>query len=360
MPALSTRTSSVFAPPRYLVPRIVGIDISSSAIKMARLARAPHGLELDAFDELRLPSGAASEGEITDLAAVVAILKQLAREHSITRAAVSLPESKSYLFETIAQGSAKPEWLAGVEPHLEEFVPLPPAETAFDLAAVARRGGETFVVGVAYARRVIDQMLAAFDAAGIVVDSLEGEDFALARALLPPGDPSTILAIDIGRSTTKFLIIGNGLPRFATTIGIGGHALTLAVQKHFGVTEEEAKKVKAERGIVPAPGNEDYIAAMLSTCSAIRDELVMRLAYWQKNADEEKARECVTRAVLVGGNASVRGLPEYLEGALRIPVNTGDVFANLASRDYWLPPLDYLPSLAYGTAIGLALRAYGR
>ena len=62
--------------------------------------------------------------------------------------------------------------------------------------------------------------------------------------------------------------------------------------------------------------------------------------------------------VLVGGNASVRGFPEYLEGALRIPVTTGDVFANLASRDYWLPPLDYLPSLAYGTAIGLALRPY--
>jgi hypothetical protein len=66
----------------------------------------------------------------------------------------------------------------------------------------------------------------------------------------------------------------------------------------------------------------------------------------------------MTRALLVGGNASVRGLPEYLEGALRIPVATGDVFTNLAPRDYWLPPMDYLASLAYGTAIGLALRPY--
>jgi len=61
-------------------------------------------------------------------------------------------------------------------------------------------------------------------------------------------------------------------------------------------------------------------------------------------------------AILAGGNASVRGLPEYLEGSLRIPVTAGDVFTNLASRDTWIPQLDYTESLAYATAIGLALR----
>jgi Tfp pilus assembly PilM family ATPase len=64
----------------------------------------------------------------------------------------------------------------------------------------------------------------------------------------------------------------------------------------------------------------------------------------------------VTHAILVGGNASVRGLSEYLEGALRVPVVSGDVFTNLASRDAWIPSLDYTESLAYATAIGLALR----
>jgi Tfp pilus assembly PilM family ATPase len=128
------------------------------------------------------------------------------------------------------------------------------------------------------------------------------------------------------------------------------------VQKHFGVTEAEARKVKAERGIVPAPGNEDYLAAMLSTVSAIRDEISHRLEYWQEKAVPRGAHEPVSHAILVGGNASVRGLPEYLEGSLRIPVTAGDVFTNLASRDTWIPTLDYTESLAYATAIGLALR----
>ena len=60
--------------------------------------------------------------------------------------------------------------------------------------------------------------------------------------------------------------------------------------------------------------------------------------------------------VLAGGNASVRGLGEYLESALRVPVAVGDVFTNLAPRDTWIPELDYTESLAYATAIGLALR----
>ncbi|PIV87215.1 hypothetical protein COW49_00770, partial [Candidatus Kaiserbacteria bacterium CG17_big_fil_post_rev_8_21_14_2_50_51_7] len=92
------------------------------------------------------------------------------------------------------------------------------------------------------------------------------------------------------------------------------------------------------------------------TVSAIRDEISLRLQYWQEKETLSGAHEPVSHAILVGGNASVRGLPEYLEGSLRIPVTAGDVFINLASRDTWIPQLDYTESLAYATAIGLALR----
>jgi len=108
---------------------------------------------------------------------------------------------------------------------------------------------------------------------------------------------------------------------------------------------------------VPTAGNEEYLAAMLSTVSAIRDEISRHLNYWQERAlTPQGLHTPVSRAILVGGNASVRGLPEYLEGALGIPVTPGDVFTNLASRDTWVPSIDYTESLAYATAIGLALR----
>jgi len=351
------RLRAAFAPPRYLAPPLSGIDISTSGVKAVRLTEGAHGLTLAHYAQMRLPLGVFTDGEIIDHNAIIEAIVTTTRAAGITAANVSLSESKAYLFETTAPGAGKPEWRISIEQHLDELVPLPPPETALDIIGVGRtESGEESIIGVGFARRMVDETLSVFDQAGIPVRALEEETFAMVRALLPAGDNSTTLIIDVGKTTTKMAIVTNRIPRFATTIGIGGHALTLAVQKHFGVTEEEARKVKAERGIVPAPGNEDYLAAMLSTVSAIRDEISRRLTYWQEKSSIAGTHEPVSRAVLAGGNASLRGLPEYLEGALQIPVTAGDVFTNLASRDTWIPTLDYTESLAYATAVGLALR----
>ncbi|HEY4500774.1 MAG TPA: type IV pilus assembly protein PilM [Candidatus Paceibacterota bacterium] len=348
---------AAFAPPRYLALPFSGIDLSVSGIKAVRLVEEPYGLTLAGYADARLPSGAYVDGEVIDHSAVAEALSAAAKTAGISSANVALPESKSYLFETTVPGTNMSEWRTAVEQHLDELIPLPPEETMFDIVKIGQgEHGDSLVAGVGLARRIVDNVLSVFDQAGIRVRALDVETFASARALLPRGDESTVLIIDIGRSTTKMAIVTRRIPRFATTITIGGHSLTLAVQKHFGVTEAEARKIKAEKGIVSVPGNEDYLAAMLSTVSAIRDEISHRLDYWQGKAKASGTHTPVTHAILVGGNASVRGLPEYLEGALGIPVITGDVFINLASRDEWVPTLDYTESLAYATAIGLALR----
>ncbi len=353
----SERLRAAFAPPRYIALPLSGVDLSTSGVKAVRLVKGVNGLILSHYAQSNIPFGAFVDGEIVDHPAIVTALVDASHTTGISVANVALPESKSYLFETTVEGSKKVEWRIAVEQHLDELIPLPPLETAFDIVGVGQnKQGNTLVAGVGFARRVVEETLSVFDQANITTRSLEDEPFAMARALLPEGDTSTVLIIDVGKTTTKIAIVMDRIPRFATTIGIGGHALTLAVQKYFGVTETEARKIKAERGIVSAPGNEDYLAAMLSTVSAIRDEIATRLDYWQKRAASSGAHESVSHAILAGGNASVRGFPEYLEGSLGVPVVTGDVFTNLASRDTWIPELDYTESLAYATAIGLALR----
>lgn len=348
---------AAFAPPRYLAAPLSGIDISTSGVKAVRLTAGARGPTLAHYAQARLPLGVFTDGEIIDRGAVIEALIETVGTTDISAANVALPESKSYLFETAASGTNKTEWRIAVEQHLDELVPLPPPETAFDIVGVGRINDSTeSIVGIGFARRMVDDVLSVFDEAKIPVHSLEEETFSMARALLPPGDTSTTLIVDVGKTTTKMAIVTNRIPHFATTIGIGGHALTLAVQKHFGVTEAEARKVKAERGIVPSSGNEDYLAAMLSTVSAIRDEISRRLTYWQDREAGTGTHRLVSRAILAGGNASLRGLPEYLEDELKIPVTAGDVFTNFAPRDTWTPPLSYTESLAYVTAIGLALR----
>jgi len=345
------------APPRYLALPTAGVDISTSGIKIAFLSERTDGLELSAFGEETLKFGSVIGGEIADRAAVVEGLKALAKKHKIEFANIALPEARGYLFETDAEGQTRNDWRTSIEQHIDEYVPIPPAEVMFDLVPVKRDTEKTHVAGIGYARRVIEESVSALEEAGIKVRAVESENFALPRALLPRGDTETVLIIDIGKTTTKLLVVSSRIPRLATTLDIGGHALTLAIEKYFGVPEAEARRIKAEKGIVSGTENDEHLAAMLSTVSVIRGEIARRLDYWQTHASES-GNEPVTRAILVGGNATVRGLPEYLEAGFKIPVELGDVFVNLASRDDWLPPVGYMQSLAYGTAIGLALREY--
>ncbi|MDB5245123.1 MAG: Type pilus assembly protein PilM [Parcubacteria group bacterium] len=347
-----------FAPPKYLSLPTAGIDVSASGIKVVTFKETLHGVEFADFAEERLAPGTIQNSEVADRAAIISTLKGIAQRFGIRYANVTLPESRGYLFEASVPGDSMREWRTAVERKLDEYVPLPSTEVAFDIVPLAKQGTNTLVVGIGYARRVVESTLQNFRDAGITVRAIESEIFALPRALLPHHNEETVLIIDIGKTTTKLLVVSHRLPRFATTLDIGGHALTLAVQKHFGVTEEEAKRVKAERGLVVGAENEEYLAAMLSTVAVIREEIVRRLDYWQTRASSVGAYAPVTRAILVGGNATVRGLPEYLGSALKIPVELGDVFKNMASRNDWLPPLDYTESLAYGTAIGLTLREY--
>jgi type IV pilus assembly protein PilM len=346
------------APPDYLSRPSAGIDISTSGIKIAVLQEHTGGVELARYGETMFPMGTMTGGEITDRPTVVKQLIELAKKLHVKRANIALPEARGYLFEADVAGTSSAEWRVGVEGHLDEYVPLPPAEVVFDIVPIKEERGRTHVVGVGYARRVVEESMAALDEAAIEINAVESETFALPRALLSHQSTETVLIIDIGKTTTKLLVVTNRVPRFVTTLDVGGHALTLAIVKHFSVTEEEAKKVKAEKGIVPGAGNEEYLAAMLSTVSVIREEIGRRLDYWQSHAAVGTASEPVTRAILTGGNATVLGLPEYLESSLKVPVELGDVFANFAPRDAWLPPLEYTESLAYGTAIGLALRAH--
>lgn len=356
---LNKRIRAALASPRYITSPLAGIDISASGIKAVRLAESMRGLILAEYAEAKIPPGAFTDGEIVDHEAVAAALTMAAEEAHISAAHVALPESKSYLFETTVAGSDKSEWRTGVEQHLDELIPLPPSEVSFDIVEVGRDNkGNALVAGIGFAHRIVEESMLVCEKAGIDVLSLEGEMFASARALLPFGDESTVLIVDLGKSTTKISIVARRVPRFATTINIGGHALTLAVQKYFGVTEADARKVKIDHGIVSSAGNEEYIAAMLSTVSAIRDEIARRLEYWQEHASLLSAHEPVSRAILIGGNASVRGLPEYFENELQIPVLLGDVFTNCVSRDKWIPSIDHTESLAYTTAIGLALRGH--
>lgn len=351
---------ALFPPPRFLKMPTAGIDMSTSGVKFVVLNRSVAGVIIESFGTYRFKKGVIVDGDLVERRVIQSVLEKIKKSHGVHFASIALPEQKSYLFQTEVPYVKDDNIIrASVAGKITEKVPLPIHEAAFDTGRLFREKNIQHVAGVAYARRVVAEYTDAVSASDIITRSMESEMHALPRALLPTGESVTCMIVDFGKTTTKIMIIQNGKhPLFSTTLDIGGHALTVAVQKFYGVTEEEADVIKREKGILLEEGNVGYLSSVLTTLSGFRDEVSKRFEYWQDRARKEKSVKPIEMIILAGGNGSLRGLPEYLMASVGVPVRTGNPFVNLAPFNEVVPPIEYEQSLSYSVAMGLALREY--
>jgi type IV pilus assembly protein PilM len=215
----------------------------------------------------------------------------------------------------------------------------------------------TLVSVTAFAKRVVTEYRNVFADAGIELRSLEVESSALVRAALRGADlESTVMVIDVGRKTTRIAIAEQGVVAFTATVDIGGENLSSAIMKNFNVSEQEAEQIKNERGFLMNKENKDLVESLMSTVSVVKDEVARHLSYWNTPHADEPPRRAVKKIVVCGGNANLRGFPEYIEGATGVPVTIANAWANACSLDEYIPAMPFSASLEYATAIGLALR----
>jgi type IV pilus assembly protein PilM len=208
-----------------------------------------------------------------------------------------------------------------------------------------------------YARRVVEDYLDAIQHAGLIPLSCEVESQAIARAIVPRGDKRTQLVVDFGKSTTKFSVVSREVILYSSTVDIGGHALTQAVMKHLGVTAEEADKVKNEQGFYQRANDNGLSEAMMTTVSALTEEVKKRVVFWSDQKEHGKVfAEPVEAVLLSGGNSNLQGFPEFLQKSIGVPVARARVWDNTNILDHGIPPIAQNYSLEYASTIGLALR----
>lgn len=356
---LSTRLLRAVPPPSYLSMNGAGIDIGVGSVKSVIFAER-HGLcEVGSYYNSELADGVIVDGDIEKPDNLVEVLRSLRLREHVRFAHASLPEKKAYLYQAPIP-SVEKSLRSAVEFSLESHVPIPPNDVVFDFNVV-RKTEEGVVVSVsAYAKRVVEMYQNVFVRAGIVLRSLEIESQAIGRAVLtPPHRGSTIMIVDFGRKTTRIAIFDNGAVGFTSTIDVGGETLTSAAMKYFAVSAEEAETIKNEKGFLEGSKNRELYEALMITVSVLKDEIARHIAYWETSPEEGITRKPVEQLILVGGNANLKGLPEYLSRALGFPVRVGNPWANAFSLDEYIPPMTQQQSLEYTATIGLALRSCG-
>lgn len=350
---------SVFPPPVILSMPAAGVDISQGSVKCVFLSEGHSGIELQSYTETPLAPGIVIEGDIMSRDKIIEVLRSYRLRFGIKYANACMPERKAYLYQTILPGNPTDirEMRKAVEFDFEAHVPLPPNEAVFDFEPI-RKVESGLVVGVtAYAKRMVNEYASVFNSAGITLRALEVESQALARAVLGAHDAAhAVMIIDFGKNTTRIAIADGGVVSFTATLDVGGGALTSAVMKQFNVSESDAEKIKNERGFLMNAGNKNLVETLMTTTSVLKDEAAKQLAYWNSTLADGLPRRAVEKVVVCGGNANLRGFPEYLEGFLNVPVVVANVWGNAFSLDEYIPSMPFQQSLEYATAIGLAIR----
>jgi type IV pilus assembly protein PilM len=345
-----------FPVPTYLAMPALGIDISDYAIKYVSLGYKKGTATLRSHGKVDLPLDTIERGEIKDPATISKLLKRIHDEHRTPYVHLALPEEHAYLFQMEVPLDSKEEVENQLEFHLKENVPIGAEEAVFDYN-VLYSDDEGHVLDVSvYPMAIASQYVGVLEEAGYIPLSVEIEGQATARALLSSTSEAPTLIIDMGRNDASISISTGGVVTFTANLETGGDYFSRAIARHLDISFQEAEKLKREHGFSQSKEGMGVYEALIPAMNDFSAAVEKHIMYWQMHPTIERVEhKPIERILLVGGSANIRGVVEYLEAVLELPVDVGNVWQNVPLGD-GIPPLHAKESLEYTTAIGLALR----
>ncbi len=356
--------SRVLPPPQLMRLPGVGVDISDTSVKYIVFDSAhleAGKLRLNHWGSIDLPEGTMVEGEVSDKVALAKVLAEVKRRTGIPYVYLSLPDEHAYLFELdIEKNTPVSEIPSVIEFKLEENVPLSSREAYFDhsIYSMDEASGMYKVAVTAYNKLIIDTYLEVCKLAEVTPLVFEVEPAAIARAAFPIEDMSTKLVVDFGQTRTGLGIVYQGELMYTSTIDIGGNKLSASLRKALGdKPESELTQIKNTKGLMRGGEDTTVYDSLIATISALRDEIALRVRYWNDKAGDDSDRY-IEQIVLCGGSANLRGLHSYLSESLGIETVLANVWQNAFDLNKVVPPIDKNHSFGFATAIGLGLIPY--
>lgn len=350
---------SLFPLPGYLRMPAAGIDISDRSIKYVELKKHENEFRLRKFGEQTIEEGIIAGGVIKKEDNLVGYLKELRKKIGNDYVISSLPEEKAFLKVVRIPEMEESQVKKSMELQLEEIVPLAAKDVVFDCEIIGRlqkRGVEVSLS--AFPLALANDYAGVFHKAGFTPMAFEVENQAIARALLPSQQKGTVMIVDFGRTRTSFLVAEEGVVKFTSTIPVAGESLNKSLANNLKMDIFEAERLKHKQ-VVNKKMDEKIVTAVLPVISSIKNEMQRIFAYRRAREENQNAdKKEIERIILCGGDSNLAGLTDYLSYELNKVVELGNPWLNVTSfRDY-TPEIERRESLAYVTAIGLALRSF--
>ncbi len=344
-------------------PQLVGLDISSTSVKLLELSLTGKGYRVDAFAAEPLPPNSVVEKNIADVEAVGEAIRRVAkRSGSRTKNVCVAVAGSSVITKVITMPASLSEddMESQIELEADQYIPysLDEVNLDFEILGTSDDNPDTVDVLLAASRSEnVDSRVAAVELGGLTAKIVDIEAYTLENAFgliapqVPGGtDGKTVAIIDIGATMTTLSVLHDEKIIYTRDQVFGGKQLTEEIQRRYGLSYEEAGMAKRQGGL---PDN--YIPEVLDPFKDAMAQQVSRSLQFFFSSSQHNS---VSHIVLAGGSASIPGADELIEERVGTSTTVANPFTNmsLASKVKAQALSNDAPALMI--ACGLALRSF--
>jgi type IV pilus assembly protein PilM len=345
-------------------PPLIGLDISSSSVKMVELSgsgRGPYRLERYTIEPL--PKDAVVDGNIMNLEqAGDAVRRGWKRMGTrIKNLAMALPSAAVITKKIVVPAGQTDDQLeAQVETEANQYIPFALEEVNLDFQTLGPAPNSTEEVEVLIAasrKEKVEDRVAVAESVGLKAVVMDIDSFAAQNAFeliaqdLPEGGvDQTIALVDVGASMMNINVIRNNQSVYVREQPFGGNQLTQDIMRQFNLSAEEAEAAKRGGGL-PQTYEADVLAPFMDTLAL---EVVRALQFFFTSTQFTQ----VHHIFLSGGTASIPGLAQVVGERTQVNTVVANPFAGMETGSKIRQSQLAIDAPALVVACGLALRRF--
>jgi len=343
---------------------LLGLDISSSSVKLVELSRDKAGnLVLDRCAIEPLERGWITDGNVEKFDEVADAVRRLVKK-SGTRTknvAMALPASAVITKKIILPGGLSEQELEiQVEAEANQYIPFSLDEVSLDFCVLgpsASSIGDVEVLIAATRKEKVNDRQGLAEAAGLKPVVIDVESYAsrLATARLIEGLPNqgldTLVALfEVGALTTSMQVIKNDEVLYERDQAFGGAQLTQLIVRQYGFSPEEAES-KKRSGELP----DDYETSVLKPfVDSMAQEIGRALQFFFTSTPHNK----IDYVMLAGGSSALPGLTDAVTQQTSFASLVANPFKGMTLGSDVREKKMKREAASYLTSCGLALRRF--
>lgn len=315
-------------------PPVVGLDISSTAVKLLELGRSGDKIRVESYAVEPLPANSVIEKNISDVEAVgEAIKRAMKRSGSRCKHAAAAVAGSAVITKTISMPSnlTDEEMEQDIQNEADQYIPYPLEEVNLDFEVLGQSENDPDRVEVLLAAsrsENVEIRVAAIEEAGLKARIMDVEAYAmenvfqmLAPTMPDQGIDQTIAIIDVGATMTTLNVLHDMKTIYTREQVFGGKQLTEEIQRRYGLSYEEAGMAKRQGGL---PDN--YVPEVLEPFKEAMTQQVSRSLQFFFSSSQYSN---VDHIILAGGSAMLPGIDEMIANKLGVHTSVANPFTNM-------------------------------